>query len=123
MRRSGRWPVIPYLKAVQADTLFMIAVPMVLIGLATVIAGPFLFPDETDYRVLTPLPISRAMLFGAKLVAVAAIVFAAIVAVNAVTTFWFPLAVSGEGAAFAAGARDRAWHRRRRRDRYSPVSQ
>ena len=63
-----------YLRALQSDTLFMLAVPMFLIGLATVIAGPLLFPDETDYRVLTPLPISRAMLFGAKLVAVIAIV-------------------------------------------------
>ena len=49
-----------YLSAVQADTLFMIALPMLLVGLAAVVAGPLLFPDETDYRVLTPLPISRA---------------------------------------------------------------
>jgi hypothetical protein len=87
-----------YLRALQSDTLFMIAVPMVLIGLATVIAGPLLFPDETDYRVLTPLPISRAMLFGAKLVAVVALVGMAIVAVNAVATFWFPIAVAGRKA-------------------------
>jgi len=87
-----------YLRALQADTLFMLAVPMFLIGLATVIAGPLLFPDETDYRVLTPLPISRAMLFGAKLVAVVAIVAAAIVAVNAVATFWFPIAVTSRKA-------------------------
>ena len=61
-----------YLSAVQADTLFMIALPMLLVGLAAVVAGPLLFPDETDYRVLTPLPISRAQLFLAKLAAVAA---------------------------------------------------
>lgn len=92
---------VAYLRAVQADTLFMIAVPMLLIGLATVIAGPMLFPDETDYRVLTPLPISRAMLFGAKLIAVVAIVSTAIVAVNAVATFWFPIAISGRKAQHA----------------------
>lgn len=91
-----------YLRAVQADSLFMIAVPMLLIGLATVIAGPLLFPDETDYRVLTPLPISRAFLFGAKLVSVLVIVSATILAVNAVATFWFPLAVSGRKATHPA---------------------
>src|SRR5688572_31040081 len=87
-----------YLSAVQADTLFMIALPMLLVGLAAVVAGPLLFPDETDYRVLTPLPISRAQLFLAKLAAVAAIVAMSIVAVNVVTTFWIPIAISGRKA-------------------------
>ena len=87
-----------YLSAVQADTLFIIALPMLLVGLAAVVAGPLLFPDETDYRVLTPLPISRAQLFLAKLAAVAAIVAMAIVAVNIITTFWFPIAISGRKA-------------------------
>jgi len=87
-----------YLKAVQADTLLMIAIPMVIIGLAAVIAGPLLFPDETDYRVLTPLPITRAQLFGAKLVAVAVIVVTVVIVVNTIATFWFPLAVSGRKA-------------------------
>jgi hypothetical protein len=87
-----------YLNAVQADTLFMMALPMLLVGLAAVVAGPLLFPDETDYRVLTPLPISRAELFLAKLAAVAGIVAVAIVAVNIITTFWFPIAISGRKA-------------------------
>lgn len=94
-----------YLSAVQADTLFMIALPMLLVGLAAVIAGPLLFPDETDYRVLTPLPISRAQLFLAKLAAVAAIVAVAIVAVNVITTFWFPIAIGGRKAQHALPAR------------------
>jgi hypothetical protein len=87
-----------YNRAVQADSLFMIAVPMLVIGLAAVIAGPMLFPDETDYRVLTPLPISRAFLFGAKLVSVVVIVSLAIIAVNIVATFWFPIAQGGRKA-------------------------
>lgn len=87
-----------YQRAVQADTLMMIAVPMLLVGLASVIAGPLLFPDETDYRVLTPLPITRAQLFITKLAAVAVIVALAIFAANLITTFWFPVAVSGRKA-------------------------
>ena len=88
----------PYRNAVQADTLLMIALPMLLVGLAAVVAGPLLFPDETDYRVLTPLPISRAQLFLAKLTAVAILVAVAIVAVNVITTFWFPIAIGGRRA-------------------------
>ena len=94
-----------YLSAVQADTLFMMALPMLLVGLAAVVAGPLLFPDETDYRVLTPLPISRAELFLAKLAAVTAIVAVAIVAVNIITTFWFPIAISGRKAQHSLFAR------------------
>ncbi|MCC7124341.1 MAG: hypothetical protein IT178_05800 [Acidobacteria bacterium] len=95
---SGLVSAEPYLRAVQADTLFMLAVPMLLIALATVVAGPLLFPDETDYRVLTPLPISRAQLFGAKLAAVAVLVMMGIVAVTLVATFWFPLTSGGRRA-------------------------
>lgn len=94
-----------YLRAVQADSLLMIALPMALVGLAAVAAGPLLFPGETDYRVLTPLPISRALLFGAKLAAVVAIVTTAILTVNMVATFWFPLAISGRKAQHSALAR------------------
>jgi len=85
-------------RAVQSDSLFMIAVPMLVIGLAAVIAGPLLFPDETDYRVLTPLPISRAFLFSAKLISVVVIVSIAIVSINAIATFWFPIAQGGRKA-------------------------
>lgn len=87
-----------YLQALQADSLFMIAVPMMLVGLVAVIAAPLMFPDETDYLVLTPLPISRALLFGAKLAAVLVVIGAAIVAVNAVASFWFPIAVGSTKA-------------------------
>ena len=45
-----------YLARLQADTLFMIAVPMLIVGLAAVLLCPMMFPDETDYQVLTPLP-------------------------------------------------------------------
>lgn len=87
-----------YLQALQADSLFMIAIPMMLVGLVAVIAAPLMFPDETDYLVLTPLPVSRALLFGAKLAAVLVVIGAAIVAVTAVASFWFPIAVGSPKA-------------------------
>ena len=36
-----------------------------------VLTGPSLFPDETDFRVLTGLPVERRVVFGAKLTALA----------------------------------------------------
>lgn len=57
-----------------ADHFFLIAVPMVIVAFVTVLAGAALFPDETDFRVLMPLPVSRRLIFGAKLAALAAFV-------------------------------------------------
>jgi hypothetical protein len=95
----------PYLLAVQADTLMMIAVPMVIVGLLAVVVGPLLFPDEVDYQVLTPLPITRAQLFGAKLLAVTLVVLAAVAAVNLVASVWFPAAIGGRRAVHPLAAR------------------
>ena len=86
------WDAEAYWRAVQADTLLMIAVPMLVVGLVTMVMAPLLFPDETDYRVLSPLPLSRLQIFAAKLSAVFLVTSAVILAVNAVTSFWFPLA-------------------------------
>ena len=61
----------PYAHAVLADSTLAIALPMWIIALATVLVSGSLFPDETDFRVLTPLPIRRNVVFGAKLLALA----------------------------------------------------
>jgi hypothetical protein len=80
-----------YDRALQADTLLMITVPMLLIGLLTVVLAPMLFPDETDYRVLTPLPITRAQIFTAKLAALLLVMSACVLALALMASFWFPL--------------------------------
>ena len=94
-----------YLRAIQSDTLFMIAVPMLIVGLAAVLLCPLLFPDETDYQVLTPLPLTRAVVFGAKLAAVAIAGGIVVLAVSAISSFWFPLATGGRRAPYPALAR------------------
>lgn len=94
-----------YLRALPGDTLIMIAMPMFLIGLAAVIVSPMLFPDETDYRVLTPLPLTRAQLFAAKLAALAIVCSAGVVAVNAIASLAFPLFSSGRWARHGVAAR------------------
>jgi hypothetical protein len=61
----------PYLQAVLADSTLTIALPMWTIAVVTVLVSQSLFPDETDFRVLMPLPIGRGVVFGAKLLALA----------------------------------------------------
>jgi hypothetical protein len=56
-----------YNQAVLTDHVFLIAVPMWIVAFVTVLVGPSLFPDETDFRVLTAMPVSRRLIFGAKL--------------------------------------------------------
>jgi hypothetical protein len=60
-----------YAQALLADTTLAIAVPMWIVALTTVLVSPSLFPDETDFRVLMPLPVGRGVVFGAKLLALA----------------------------------------------------
>jgi hypothetical protein len=61
----------PYVQAMLADTTLAIALPMWIVALVTVLVSQSLFPDETDFRVLMPLPIGRPVIFGAKLAALA----------------------------------------------------
>src|SRR5688572_19201715 len=55
--------------AVLSDQVFLLAAPMWIVAVVAVLTGPSLFPDETDFRVLTGLPVERRTVFGAKLAA------------------------------------------------------
>jgi hypothetical protein len=59
-----------YQDALLGDQLLTLALPMLIVAFAAALAGDSMFPDETDFRVLTPLPISRGFVFAAKLKAV-----------------------------------------------------
>ena len=61
----------PYSQAFMADLTLAIALPMWIVASVTVLVSHSLFPDETDFRVLMPLPIDRSVIFGAKLLALA----------------------------------------------------
>lgn len=58
-------------QAVLTDHTFLLAVPMWILAFVAVLIGSALFPDETDFRVLMSLPLTRRLVFGAKLAAVA----------------------------------------------------
>ena len=91
--------------ALRADTVLMIAVPMLIAALIAVVISPMMFPDETDYQVLTPLPVTRGHIFAARLCALAAIVAVGVVAINAITSIWFPFVSGGRRAHYPLGLR------------------
>lgn len=53
--------------ALAADEMLVIALPMWIVAFVTVLISHALIPDETDFRVLTPLPVNKRLIFGAKL--------------------------------------------------------
>ena len=66
---SGSHSPEPYRIAVLGDDLFLVGLPMLLVGLLTVLINQALFPDERDFRILGPLPIRRPLIFATKLTA------------------------------------------------------
>ena len=58
----------PYRAAFEA---LVIAFPMLIVAFTTLLVSHSLFPDETDFRVLLVLPVSRRAIFISKLAALA----------------------------------------------------
>ena len=83
-----------YEPMVVGDTLMTLTFAMLIVAFAAALAGDAMFPDETDFRVLTPLPVTRGFVFAAKLRAVALYIGLAIVIVSAAIQVPFT-AVSG----------------------------
>ena len=83
-----------YEPMVVGDTLMTLTFAMLIVAFAAALAGDAMFPDETDCRVLTPLPVTRGFVFAAKLRAVALYIGLAIVIVSAAIQVPFT-AVSG----------------------------
>jgi hypothetical protein len=77
-----------YHQVALADHFFLIGVTMWIVAFVTVLIASSLFPDETDFRVLMVLPVSRRLIFGAKVAAVGC--FVAIFVVTAEAAL-FPL--------------------------------
>jgi hypothetical protein len=83
-----------YEPMVVGDTLMTLAFAMLVVAFAAALAGDAMFPDETDFRVLTPLPVTRRFVFAAKLRAVALYLGVVVVVVAAAIQIPFT-AVSG----------------------------
>jgi hypothetical protein len=68
---KGAADPLPYLSALAADTTLAFGLPMWIAAFITVLISHSLVPDETDFRVLMPLPVTRAFIYGTKLLALA----------------------------------------------------
>jgi ABC-type transport system involved in multi-copper enzyme maturation permease subunit len=84
-----------YLQALLADQLLMLCLPMFTVAMAMALVCHSLFPDETDYRILMALPISRAAIFAAKLIALLA--FASIFIISTNVAIGIPFAAISTG--------------------------
>lgn len=88
-----------------ADTTFLLSVPMLVVALLANLQASALFPDDLDYRICMVLPVKRAVVFRAKLAALAVFVGAAVVAVHVALIPLLLLMWSGEGIGYAILAR------------------
>ena len=72
MAKYGEMSAAPfdeYHRALMADHAFLMAVPMWFVAAAIGLVGESLFPNQTDFRILMAMPLSRPAIFGAKLAA------------------------------------------------------
>ncbi len=68
--------------ALLADTAFVLSIPMLLVAAIANLHADSLFPDDTDYRVCMVLPVRRAVVFQARLAALALFIGGAVLAVH-----------------------------------------
>jgi len=66
---KGALDPAPYLRALNADTMMTLGLPMWIMAFIAVLISHSLVPNETDFRVLMPLPIKQSFVFGTKLLA------------------------------------------------------
>jgi len=87
-----------YRRALLSDQLFTICVAMLFAGFVAALVCQSLFPDETDYRVLTPLPVTRRLVFATKLLAMILFASIFILSTNLIFGLAFGAAAAGRWA-------------------------
>ncbi len=85
----------PYGIAYASDSLSALVLMMLLIGVLTVLEWAALFPSRRDHLILSPLPLTRAELFGAKLSALFVFVTLFIAAITVWCSLALPAIASG----------------------------
>lgn len=84
-----------YELAVRGDFLMVLCLLCLLTALISAVEWPMLFPGRRDHLVLSPLPITRRALFGAKLLAVLAFVSLFLAATAVVIGVMLPALATG----------------------------
>lgn len=95
---SALWVPEPYRQALVADELLMMSLLVMLAAFIASLAAPSMFPDEVDYVSLTPLPLTRRRIFGAKLLALLVFASGFILAGVSLVSISFPIFTDGQWA-------------------------
>jgi hypothetical protein len=95
----------PYRLAYSADCLSALLFMTLLVSVVTVLEWPALFPSRRDHLVLTPLPLTRSQMFGAKLAALSLFITLFIAAVTLLSCIALPSIASGRWEARPLGLR------------------
>ena len=90
-----------FLPVLAADTAFLLSIPMLLVAALANLHASALFPDDTDYRICMVLPVKRAVVFRAKLAALAIFVCTVVAVIHAALLPLLLLMWSGEGLSYA----------------------
>ena len=99
----------PYRLAYASDCLSALVLMCLLVGVLTVLEWPALFPSRRDHLVLTPLPLERTQLFGAKLAALLLFVTLFIAAITLCCSVSLPAIASGRWEPRSVWLRMFAW--------------
>ena len=99
----------PYRLAYASDCLSALVLMCLLVGVLTVLEWPALFPSRRDQLVLTPLPLQRTELFGAKLAALLVFVTLFIAAITLCCSVSLPAIASGRWEPRSVWLRMFAW--------------
>ena len=86
----GKYKTAMYMPAALADKFFFVTLGVVVVGFVTVLRWDALFPDLTDYMILTPLPLSARSVFLAKVASLAIIVAVLELDVNLLPALSYP---------------------------------
>jgi hypothetical protein len=87
----GKYPTAMYMPAALADKFFFITLGAVVVGFVTVLRWDALFPDLTDYMILTPLPLPALGVFCAKAASLAIIVVVLELDLNFLPSLFYPI--------------------------------
>lgn len=99
----------PYRLAYSSDCLAALVLMCLLVGVLTVLEWPALFPSRRDHLVLTPLPLERTQLFGAKVAALSLFVTLFIAAITICCSVSLPMIASGRWETRSLWLRMFAW--------------
>lgn len=89
--RLSHAPLDAVVRSSWGDRSFFLTWSMAITGFVTLLLWDELFPDETDYQNLLPLPVRVREIFGAKLAVVFLLLAGFFVATNGVSGILFPI--------------------------------